>query len=350
MEHEAILCVDDDPTILGAMRTVLDKHCHRGRTLELAESAEEALAVAAELSQEGVAISVVICDYIMPGMKGDELLVQMHSQYPDAVKILLTGQSDLQGVKRAINEANLYRFLEKPFNNADLMLTIQAASKAFRQERDLARQNEELKRVNRELERHNSLLELTVVERTRELLEKNQELERLSMTDRLTRLGNRAKLDAALAEEVARCQRYRCDLSLIMLDVDHFKQINDSLGHQTGDLVLADIGRLLKDGVRQTDLVGRWGGEEFIVICRETPLAAAQIVAEKLRQAIGQYDFTVTGPLSASFGVCSYRDGDTAESMVARADKAMYRAKEAGRDRVMLAADDGDGSGKATSG
>jgi response regulator RpfG family c-di-GMP phosphodiesterase len=133
MQPNIVLCVDDDSTVLMALRTVLGKVLGSEVTIEIAGSGQEALVVCAELEAEGREISVVISDFIMPNMRGDELLVRIHEQLPNAVTIMLTGQSDLKGVKRAINEANLYRFLEKPFNNADLVLTVRSALQAFRQ-------------------------------------------------------------------------------------------------------------------------------------------------------------------------------------------------------------------------
>lgn len=138
MNQTVILCVDDDATVLGALRTLLARHLGPGPRLEIAESGEEALEVIEELQADGDALAVVISDFIMPGMKGDELLVQVHARCPSAVTIMLTGQSSLEGVKRAINEAGLYRFLEKPFNNADLVLTAREAQRRFQGERTLA--------------------------------------------------------------------------------------------------------------------------------------------------------------------------------------------------------------------
>ncbi len=176
-----ILCVDDDSTVLSALRTVMAANFGPGLQVEFAESGEEALEIDAELRAQGRELSLVISDFMMPGMRGDELLVHLHERSPNTIKILLTGQSDLSGVKRAINEANLYRFLEKPFLNEDIVLTVRAAIRAYEQERDLIRQNEKLRQMNAELE---SLVEA----RTQELVEKNQQLEVLSVTDPLTGL------------------------------------------------------------------------------------------------------------------------------------------------------------------
>lgn len=263
MDQEVILCVDDDGPTLNALRSILSRQPVAGRAIEIAESGEEAMELFADLTKDGDEVSVVISDYIMPGMKGDELLVRVHQQCPDTIKIMLTGQSDIHGVKRAINEAGLYRFLEKPFNNADFMLTVQGASRAFHLGREVRHKTLELERLNLELERHNMALETTVAERTAELLAMNKELELLSATDRLTGLANRLRLDTLLEQELARCQRQQGCFSLILLDIDKFKNVNDSHGHQVGDTALIEVGRVLKGNVRQYDVVGRWGGKSF---------------------------------------------------------------------------------------
>ncbi|HNF27451.1 MAG TPA: fused response regulator/phosphatase [Leptospiraceae bacterium] len=162
MGNGIFLCVDDDITVLNALRVILADTFDGGHTVEIAESAEEALGICQELKDEGKELSVIISDFIMPNMNGDELLVRLHSVSPRTVKIMLTGQSDLQGVKRAINEANLYRFLEKPFNNSDMMLTAKSALQAYNRER-------ELEKRNMELEMANIMLEQKVKERTFEL-------------------------------------------------------------------------------------------------------------------------------------------------------------------------------------
>jgi signal transduction histidine kinase len=146
-----LLCVDDDPTVLTALRALLGTLEPR-HTIEIAQSGEEALEIAAELCAQGRPLAVVISDFKMPRMCGDELLIRLHALSPDTVKIMLTGQSDFDGVKRAINGADLYRFLEKPFNNDDFLLTIKSALTAFNRDRELAQQNLALRHLNTELE------------------------------------------------------------------------------------------------------------------------------------------------------------------------------------------------------
>jgi diguanylate cyclase (GGDEF)-like protein len=330
-EGGIILCVDDDSTVLNALRSVFAKHFGSELQVEFAESGGEALEIAAELRAQGRELELVISDFMMPGMKGDEFLVRLHEESPHTVKILLTGQSDLSGVKRAINQANLYRFLEKPFLNEDIVLTVRAAVRAYCQERDLLRQNEELRRLNAELES-------IVAARTRELVEKNRELEVLSVTDRLTGLYNRRKLDELLDEELLRCRRYGVQFAAIIMDIDHFKHVNDSHGHAVGDSVLQQMGQILRQRTRDADALARLGGEEFVILCRHSGLQGALESAERVREAIAAHDFPGVGPVTASFGVAACCEADTAETLLERADAALYRAKAAGRNRVEAAA------------
>ncbi len=322
-----ILCVDDDSTVLSALRSVLAASFGAELEVDFAESGAEALEIEAELRSQGRELSVVISDFMMPGLRGDELLVRLHELSPNTIKILLTGQSDLSGVKRAINDANLYRFLEKPFLNEDIVLTVRAAIRAYLQECDLIRQNAELKRMNNELE--------TLVQaRTRELQDKNRELEVLSVTDRLTGLYNRRKLDELLDEEVKRSRRHAFDFSVIMMDIDHFKLVNDNFGHATGDAVLADLAQILRQHSRDADALARFGGEEFVIICRHSSPEGCRGMAEKLRNEIAGHGFPKVGRLTASFGVAACRPGDSVASLLARADSALYRAKAGGRNRM----------------
>jgi len=161
-----------------------------------------------------------------------------------------------------------------------------------------------------------------------------RDLGRKASTDTLTGLGNRLKLDETLAAEIHGAQRYETPLSVVICDVDHFKHINDTQGHPVGDRVLARLAQLLRDGVRNTDLVARWGGEEFVIVCPHANEQTGFHVAEKLRGLIENARFDGVGAVHCSFGVTAFEPGDTPESLVARADAALYRAKQAGRNRV----------------
>jgi diguanylate cyclase (GGDEF)-like protein len=170
------------------------------------------------------------------------------------------------------------------------------------------------------------------------LVDVARNLQLQATTDPLTGLFNRLKLNEALGSELARSQRHRTPLSLMLYDVDHFKAINDSHGHQVGDAVLIEVSQWVLQRIRPSDLLARWGGEEFIILAPGSDGPMAYQAAERLRIAMQQAVFGRVGTLSCSFGVSHYRDGDTAETMLARADAALYRAKVGGRNRVELAA------------
>jgi diguanylate cyclase (GGDEF)-like protein len=156
-------------------------------------------------------------------------------------------------------------------------------------------------------------------------------------TDPLTGLSNRLKFNQALAGEILRSMRYETPLSLVMYDVDNFKAVNDTHGHQVGDKVLVQLCRFVPSLLRNSDLVARWGGEEFVILTPGSDGEMAYLVAEKLRNAIEQIKFDQIGTVRCSFGVAQYVYGDTAETLISRADDALYRAKLKGRNRVELA-------------
>lgn len=186
-----------------------------------------------------------------------------------------------------------------------------------------------------EASQHRADEALTELRQTQaQLIEQNRQLERLAVTDQLTGLSNRLRLDQTLEEERSRHARYGGNFCVVLLDIDHFKSVNDHYGHQMGDQVLTGFARVLEAHTREADVVGRWGGEEFLVICRDG-LEAALLLAEKLRRAIEAHVFAVVGRKSASFGVAPFHGGDTVAEVMARADAALYRAKQGGRNRVM---------------
>lgn len=181
----------------------------------------------------------------------------------------------------------------------------------------------------------NTSLETTVLERTRELEEKNKELETLYITDRLTGLFNRHKIDESFIVEAQRSKRYQHPLGLIMLDIDNFKQINDQHGHLVGDEVLMAISDILKSTTRAADIVGRWGGEEFVVLCPSTELQGLIVTAESLRQKIAALELATAGQITASFGISELCSDCDIEQLINETDEAMYAAKAKGKNCVV---------------
>jgi diguanylate cyclase (GGDEF)-like protein len=340
--REHIICVDDEEGILSALRQQLvqfEDQCE----VDLARSAQEALDLIGELEHEDEVVAMVIADQIMPGMKGVELLEEVHQRYPDSVTILLTGQAGVNAIVQGINRAGLNRFIAKPWDEHDLRLTVSSLLTKFR----LARQNrdllERLQIKNAELTRLNEELEARVRARTAELAEANHRLAQLAITDGLTGLYNHRHLHELLGKEASRSQRSGLPLSLLMIDVDHFKHYNDLHGHPAGDAVLRDLAQILSDGRRLNDAVARYGGEEFAVLLVDTGRDSAAKVADSLRGRVEDHAFAHReeqpgGRLTISVGVATCPDDASgAPALVQAADDALYRAKRGGRNRVELA-------------
>ncbi len=161
-------------------------------------------------------------------------------------------------------------------------------------------------------------------------------LEKLTITDTLTQIPNRLFINNSFNSEFERSQRYDSHFSLILIDIDNFKQVNDNYGHQAGDDILINISIILKQNIRQIDLLARWGGEEFLIICPETNLLQAEVVADKFRELIEQFEFSNNLKLTCSFGVTQSLPDDNKETIFQRADSALYIAKNSGRNRVIL--------------
>ncbi len=164
----------------------------------------------------------------------------------------------------------------------------------------------------------------------------NKKLELLSTTDPMTRLYNRRYIDTCIKNAWNLAQRYQTPFSLILLDVDNFKQVNDVHGHNIGDSVLIDMAKILSDHTRKNDIVGRWGGEEFLIVCQQSNAQSAEVVAEKLRRTIAEYNFTQGLSITSSFGVTEFKPDDSINTLVNRVDKALYQAKDNGKNQVVV--------------
>jgi diguanylate cyclase (GGDEF)-like protein/PAS domain S-box-containing protein len=162
-------------------------------------------------------------------------------------------------------------------------------------------------------------------------------LQKAASTDRLTEIHNREKIEHELKKELERSRRYASPMSIVMFDIDHFKNINDTYGHSIGDLVLKDIARIVSDNIRSVDSVGRWGGDEFMVVLPETDSKAAGQVAEKLRLLIERSEINNIHGITSSFGVAQLETEESPSAIFKRVDDALYQAKRTGRNRVEIA-------------
>ena len=180
--------------------------------------------------------------------------------------------------------------------------------------------------------------DITLLKRAQVDLERlNRELQERSIRDGLTKLFNHRHIFERLEEEIGRGVRYQEPLSVIMGDIDHFKDVNDTYGHGVGDKVLESVAGLLKKALRKTDILGRYGGEEFLAVLPRTPLEKAGAVAERIRRAVEGESKEASGvSVTISLGVALYAHGDTAASLIDKGDDCLYRAKREGRNRVVV--------------
>jgi diguanylate cyclase (GGDEF)-like protein len=270
---------------------------------------------------------VVIADLRMSGMGGLELLKDVKSSYPDTQVIIVTSYACLESAVEALR-AGAYDYLTKPFEDIALVsAAVNRATEKIRLWRKHTQLIEDLKNSKEDLERMNdTLLDL-------------------SIRDGLTGIHNHRYFQDFLAMEIARSPRRDNGFSLMFLDIDHFKNYNDTNGHVEGDALLFEFAKILESRFRKMDLVARYGGEEFIVLLPDMPIEESHRLAEELRTYIEEYPFRngetqPGGKLTVSIGVASYpEDGTTSLALVTEVDRALYAAKQQGRNRVCLASE-----------
>ena len=163
-----------------------------------------------------------------------------------------------------------------------------------------------------------------------------KELEKMASIDKLTNIYNRRMIDEFLNKEIEKEKRHSNGLSVILIDIDHFKNVNDTYGHQMGDLVLSQVAKLITENSRKSDIHGRYGGEEFIVICPKTTGKQALVLAEKIRASVENFVFDQIGIKTISLGISSFEENDKEEDLIKKADIALYQAKNSGRNRAVL--------------
>ncbi len=219
-----------------------------------------------------------------------------------------------------LKESTDYRLLAKTSLGGALLLGV-----ILVWNRKLARLNNRIRESNEQLQ--NAHEELKV---------KNRMLEQLSVTDRLTRLKNRLFIEKLFESQIEHAESGGPGFAVLLLDIDHFKEVNDRFGHDAGDQLLTDFAVVLRGGCRQQDSIARWGGEEFMVICPDTSIGDAEQLAQRLAENVRSHSFPVGGERTVSIGVAAWRPGDRQKSISLRADDALYRAKQQGRDRVCV--------------
>jgi diguanylate cyclase (GGDEF)-like protein len=302
-----ILVVDDVSINLQIMSEALES---AGYEITLASSGKQALE-----RMELVRPDLVLLDLMMPDMNGFEVCDKIKSNLnlADIPIIFITASNEQEHILQAFDKGAV-DYIVKPFNTYELLARV--------------RTHLELRYTQNQLKK--------MLEEQKELV---KNLERLANTDSLTGVWNRRYLLNLAEQETQRCRRYNRPLSVLMIDIDHFKTVNDTYGHAIGDEVLIVMTETVMNYLRNVDVLGRFGGEEFVALLPETDSKAAVITAERIRANIEQITIPVDGNLvsiTVSIGVGSYQKGDAnIDILIQRADEALYQAKNQGRNRVI---------------
>jgi len=257
---------------------------------------------------------LVLLDRILPDMDGSELCRWLkHNQDTRGIPIIMISARDTTTDKVQGLDSGADDYLSKPYEDVELNARVNAALRIKLLQDELRKKNDELKEM------------LTQVET-------------LSNADPLTGLLNRRRFDAILQPEFSKAMRYKTPLSCMMIDIDHFKAVNDTHGHAIGDAVIKDVAGIIKWSVRDVDTACRWGGEEFIVLTPMTPQDKAELLAQRILKAVSEYAFAGANSvrLTVSIGIADSAGSgiDSVSKLIQAADIALFRAKKNGRNRI----------------
>lgn len=316
-----ILVADDEPAIRSLVGQLLEDE---GHTVTLAEDGKDAL----EKFNRGWH-EIVFSDIRMPNMTGIELLGEVMKINENTQFIIMTSHASVENSIAALKQG-AFDYIIKPFE--ELNLVIDTANRAI---------------ANLSAIRKQQYLLSTLSRQNVELGDLNKKFREMAIRDGLTGLFNHRHAQDRLTEEYERSKRFKRRFSILFMDVDHFKFFNDNNGHQAGDEVLKTIAQLMTDAIRESDIVARWGGEEFIIIAAETDARQACELAERIRLAVATHAFAHSkrqplGLVSLSIGVATISNSTRdAQSLVKLADDAVYHAKDHGRNRTVFCTSDG---------
>lgn len=453
IKQKAILCVDDEEIILNSLVNQIEDVVGSEYIVEASDSVEHAFEIIDDLDKENIELAVVISDYIMPEINGDEFLIKINEIHPDTLKIMLTGHADLDGIQNAINKAGLYRFMTKPWSHHDLELTLKEAVKSFTQnleikdhqrllEKKIQERTKEIENANKVLEKNNAQLSRYInlfkeyslysetdlegnitdisdslcmltgygksefIGKTHAMLShKDNEakyvemweyitkgmawhgelkniksdgdvfwtdvivypkldendnvvgysaarkditerkiIEKISITDPLTKIYNRRHFNNIFTKEMNRAKREENNLVFMMIDIDNFKKYNDTYGHQIGDETLITVANILKETTkRANDYAFRLGGEEFCIITSSMSNDEVRNFAQKVRMNVENKHIehktnTASPYVTISIGIfimepnMNYSEDD----IIKFADDALYEVKESGRNNYHI--------------
>lgn len=343
MQDISICIVDDDPGDLSLMEKILKKEGYYVYTSSSAEELDKVL--------ENEDIHIVLLDVVLPDKTGYEVCrsIRKKSQNNSMQIVLISGVEDIDYHEKAL-EAGADDFIKKPFSVLELQFRIRAAVIRWRNQQNLIKEREFFRKAVAEEERLSSVVldqnrylkeaNEKIRKLNEELARANKELEKIASYDMLSGLLNRRSLDNKVSIEIERAVRLNVPLSGIMIDIDHFKQVNDNYGHQCGDLVIMKIGKICNSQLRKYDYAGRYGGEEFFIILPNTKGEQALHIAQRFKEGIENLSLECENEIikvTVSMGIAQFNPEETRAKWIKRADQAMYRAKQTGRNRIVLA-------------
>ncbi|MBN2737862.1 MAG: diguanylate cyclase [Spirochaetales bacterium] len=334
-KNPKLLIVDDEPDAIELARSILSSEKY---SIEEAVGGEKALEIIHQKQTD-----IVLLDILMPDKTGYEVcreIKKIYGERPIEV-ILVSGLTEDTYLEQAL-EAGGDDFIIKPIVAIELQRRVKAAHIRLKGRMKLYNSVEVLEEVVAEQEDQNLNLKKeneNIKKINTELKSSNKELKIKANYDMLSGLLNRMSLFSTIDIEIERAVRASSPLTGVMLDVDHFKQINDNFGHQIGDMVITAIGNKLKNCMRKYDYAGRYGGEEFFMILTNASLQQGFIIGERFRRDLEKNPIQCADKqirATVSMGIAQYRLGESRNAWIERADKAMYKAKRLGRNRIVL--------------
>jgi diguanylate cyclase (GGDEF)-like protein len=328
----SLLVVDDEPYILNTLSSLLGGE-YEVLTADSAEPAQEIFGRRP--------IDIILTDQRMPRLSGVQLLEWVRTHHPRTIRLLMTGFAELDEAVEAINRGQVFRYLFKPWHTDELLQILGQAAHTFRLECREKELLEELQQLNLQLEQRVQQRTRELEEANHELTQKNKMLEKLALTDPLTGLPNRRAMDRLAERELRRRDRYPSPMALGLIDVDHFKRINENYLLPGGDSVLVEMGKSLLSSLRTVDFLGRIGGEEFLVVAPETNFTGAVALGERIRSSVEEHVFTykesiIKATVSIGFAVAEAGIPAEYDQMKHVAAAALAEAKFNGRNRCVL--------------
>lgn len=301
-----ILLVDDTPENIDILKAILSRE---GYNISVALSGEVAIDIVSRSKPD-----LILMDVMMPGINGFEACekIKSNESTKDIPVIFVTAKTEADDIVKAFDVGGV-DYITKPYQYKEVLIRVKTHLET------------------QALTKRNTML-------IAKLQEANAELEKVSRTDPLTGLSNRRDVNEKIESEIIRADRSKKSFSLLLGDIDHFKTINDTFGHDAGDYILVEVAKLMTQATRRQDVVARWGGEEFLILLPETSLEGSIKVAEDIRKKIEEKELIYDQKkiaITMSFGSCVSEPEMTLNTLVKKADECLYKAKETGRNKVV---------------